>query len=165
MYLFSSDVRAVMDCFRHVVRTLRVSARGAEKRLGVSGAQLFVLQKLAESGSLSVGELAERTATDQSSVSVVVSRLTARKFVACRPGKSDSRRVEVRLTMGGRRLLRRAPRATQIELIDALGRLPRATRRALARSLQALVREIGSEAPPPMFFEDETPGKLDHARP
>src|SRR6266542_1942410 len=154
------DVRIVMDCLRHVVRTLRVSARAAEKRVGVSGAQLFVLQKLAEADALSVGELALRTATDQSSVSVVVRRLAGRKLVGCRPGKSDGRRVEVRLTDRGKRLLRRAPPATQVDLIAALSRLPRPTRRALAESLQALAAQIGSQAPPPMFFEDEASGKL-----
>ena len=40
------DMVAVMDALRRVVRALRVSARAAERRFGISGAQLFVLEKL-----------------------------------------------------------------------------------------------------------------------
>src|SRR5262245_18080162 len=41
------DMRALLDALRHLVRELRQSATAAERRLGISGAQLFVLQNLA----------------------------------------------------------------------------------------------------------------------
>src|SRR4051794_8130303 len=69
------DVRAIMDAIRRIVRVLRVSSRAAEKQVGLSGAQLFVLHKLADTPALSLNELADRTRTHQSSVSVVVQRL------------------------------------------------------------------------------------------
>jgi DNA-binding MarR family transcriptional regulator len=144
-----------MDGFRHVVRALRVSARSAEKSAGLSGAQLFVLQQLGGGGALSIGELAERTATDQSSVSVVVGRLANRGLVTRRQGARDGRRVEVSVTPRGKTILKRTPEAVQIQLLHALGRLPRAARRALATSLQALLREMRVAAAPPMFFEEE----------
>jgi DNA-binding MarR family transcriptional regulator len=156
------DVRTIMDGLRHVVRVLRLSARAAEKGAGISGAQLFVLQELGAGESLSIGELAERTATDQSSVSVVVARLAGRKLVARKHGAKDARRVEVSLTPRGRTVLRRSPAAVQVDLLRALGRLSRPTRRALATSLQALVREMGVAAAPPMFFEEEPSNRRRH---
>jgi DNA-binding MarR family transcriptional regulator len=145
-----------MDGFRHVVRVLRVSARAAEKTAGLSGAQLFVLQQLDGGATLSIGELAERTATDQSSVSVVVGRLADRNLVTRRQGARDGRRIEVSLTPRGKSILKRSPEASQAELLRALVRLPHATRRALATSLQALLGEMRVGAPPPMFFEEES---------
>jgi hypothetical protein len=35
-------VRVVLDCVRRIVRALRDSSREAERRVGISGAQLFV---------------------------------------------------------------------------------------------------------------------------
>jgi DNA-binding MarR family transcriptional regulator len=156
------DVRTVMDGFRHVVRALRVSARAAEKGAGISAAQLFVLQQLGEKQALSIGELAERTATDQSSVSVVVGRLAGRRLVTRRHGARDGRRVEVRLTPRGRELVLRSPRPVQVQLLHALDRLPRRTLHALATSLQALVSEMGAGESPPMFFEEEPPRRGRH---
>ncbi|HEU4564086.1 MAG TPA: MarR family winged helix-turn-helix transcriptional regulator [Gemmatimonadaceae bacterium] len=132
------DVSAVLDGIRCITRALRVSSREAEQRLGVSGAQLFVLQQLAQSPARSLNELAQRTRTDQSSASVVVSRLVARGLVAREVAVDDGRRVTLRVTPAGRAIVRRAPAAAQARLVAALERLPRAQVATLARALAAL---------------------------
>jgi DNA-binding MarR family transcriptional regulator len=149
------DLRQIMDDLRHIVRALRVSSRGTEKRLGISGAQLFVLQRLAEARPVSLGQLAERTHTDPSSVSVVVSRLVQRGLVLRAPSEEDARRAEVRLTSRGRALAKRAPEALQSRLVEALAGLPRETRRGLADGLAALVAGMKIGGSPRMFFEDD----------
>src|ERR1700693_6047167 len=56
----SADARAVLDAIRRIVRLLRPSDRAAEKKTGLSGAQLFVLQQLrAAGGELTPGELSQ----------------------------------------------------------------------------------------------------------
>jgi DNA-binding MarR family transcriptional regulator len=150
-----ADVQSVLDGIRRLVQFLRLSGRAAE-RAGVSAAQLFVLQKLAEAPALSVNELAARTLTHQSSVSVVVQRLEERGLVARKRAGSDGRRVEVSLTRRGRQSLQRTPDASQSRLIAALGKLPLRERRSLAGALRGLLRvlDISGAAPPPMFFEE-----------
>src|SRR5438270_8768962 len=70
-----SDSLRILDSIRRLVRLLRVSDRQAQADLGISGAQLFVLTELGKTPALSLGDLAGRKRTDQSSVSVVVTRL------------------------------------------------------------------------------------------
>jgi DNA-binding MarR family transcriptional regulator len=125
--------------------------------VGVSGAQLFVLQSLSEAQVASIGELALRTHTDQSSVSVVVARLARRGLVTRAESRADGRRAEVRLTVAGRALLRRSPESTQTRLIGALKGLPRERRQQLGHTLGDLVRAMGLSGEPSMFFEDEAP--------
>jgi DNA-binding MarR family transcriptional regulator len=146
--------RKVLDAVRHVVRTLREASRSSERAVGVSGAQLFVLHRLASGGPLSVNELAARTLTHQSSVSVVVTKLEAQCLVARTRSADDARRVEVSLTPGGRALLSRAPAAAQDRLIAALAVVGRPVRERLAADLTALVEAMGgADRHPPMFFE------------
>src|SRR5499427_8859613 len=155
------DMRFVMDAFRRVVRALRVSARAAERRFGVSGAQLFVLEKLAEAPARAVDELAERTLTDQSSVSIVLTRLEERGLVARRQSKEDARRVEIALTPAGRALARKAPEPAQERLIAGLRRLRPTQLRSLARALAALVHALELEGEPAgMFFEHQSPRRV-----
>ena len=71
-----------MNAVRSIVRAFRVNTRAIELKMGISLAQLFVLQQLTERPADSLNELAERTATHQSSVSVVVRRLVERGFVS-----------------------------------------------------------------------------------
>src|SRR3954463_2640556 len=120
----AQDTRAVLDAVRRIVRELHQSSRAAEKLVGVSAAQLFVLQKLAEFPGASMNELAARTHTHQSSVSTVVARLVERGLVLRAPAADDGRRLELRLAADGRRLVTRAPDAAQSRLIQAIERLP-----------------------------------------
>jgi DNA-binding MarR family transcriptional regulator len=148
-----------LDNLRLLVRALRVSARGAEKAVGITGAQLFVLQTLHEARVASIGELALRTHTDQSSVSVVVERLVRRRLVARAESKADARRVEIRLTASGRALLRRSPEPTQPRLIAGLEKLEPTMRQQLGAALGKLAESMGLSEPPRMFFEEEPRGR------
>ena len=149
------DVQAILDAVRHVVQALRESSRLAERQVGLTGAQLFVLQKLAESPALSVNELAERTHTHQSSVSTVVSRLVDRRLVRRARAADDARRVRLSLTARGTQVAGRAPDLAQERLILGIERLPAARRRELARTLSALAEAVRpTSRAPVMFFED-----------
>jgi DNA-binding MarR family transcriptional regulator len=142
----STEIAAAMTAIRRIVRVLRIASRAAEKVLGVSGAQLVVLQHLAEAEAApSIAELATLTSTDPSSVSVVVSRLCGRGLAARRVSKVDGRRAEVVITPAGRALLRRAPTPVQTRMILALSRLPAARRRETVAALEAIVKELGPE--------------------
>jgi DNA-binding MarR family transcriptional regulator len=151
------DVRSILDSIRRIVRTLRVASRAAEKEVGLSGAQLFVLHHLAEAPALSLNDLAERTKTHQSSVSVVVQRLVERGLVVRQRSGADARRVELTLTPEARALLRKSPGAAQDRLIDAVQRLPATSRHRLAGLLERLVLDLGAEeGAVSMLFEEET---------
>jgi DNA-binding MarR family transcriptional regulator len=152
----SSDVRVVLDGIRRIVQALRASSRAVEKVVGLSAAQLFVLLKLYGEEALSINELAARTLTHQSSVSVVVARLVEQGLVARRRSPLDRRRVELTLTRRGRAVLAKAPQAAQDRLIEAIESLPRVERRSLARNLERLSRALRFQGPPAMLFEDAT---------
>ncbi|HYP78298.1 MAG TPA: MarR family winged helix-turn-helix transcriptional regulator [Polyangiaceae bacterium] len=149
------EVREVLNSLRQIVRSLRVSSRAAEQRVGISGAQLFVLSCLARQSPCSVNELAARTATDQSSVSVVVSRLVALGHVRRARSKTDRRSVELSLTRSGRALLESAPEAAQDRLIASLAQLKNAELRTLSRLLGKVVDGADvSQQVPSLFFEE-----------
>lgn len=153
------DTRAALDAIRRIVQTLRQGSRWAERHVGLSGAQLFVLQKLAESPAMSLNELAARTRTHQSSVSTVVSRLVASRFVRRARSAEDRRTLELSLAPRGRQLLARAPGAPQDRLIRAIERLSGSRRRLLASALTELAQQMDDKAGvPSMFFEERARG-------
>jgi MarR family transcriptional regulator, lower aerobic nicotinate degradation pathway regulator len=151
-----NDAREVMDGLRRIVQRLRVFSRRAEREQGISGPQLFALQLLADHPDLSVGALAERTLTHQSTVSTVVAPLIRKGLVSRRADEADGRRAVLSLTRAGQAVLQRSPTAPQAGLIRALERLPARTRRGLAEGLNAWLAEMGaaSSSPAPLFFDD-----------
>ena len=145
-----------MNAVRSIVRALRINTRAVELRMGISLAQLFVLQQLSERPAQSLNELAERTATHQSSVSVVVRRLVERGLASRTPSSTDKRRIEIDVTQAGRDLLAGAPVTVSMQLMDALERMSREDRDTLADLLERWLREANVDiATPPMMGEEE----------
>ena len=149
------EVTGVVNGLRRIVRALHRSHRIAEQKFDLSAAQLLVMQRLAEVPSLSVNELANRTFTHQSTVSVVVTRLVGRGLVRRSRADDDARRAELALTASGRVLLQRAMSSALAQLIDALDAMPTSRLRLIGGCLDSVVDALGVSAEPPgMFFED-----------
>lgn len=150
---------SVLKSIRLLVGGLRTASRDAEKKFGISGAQLYVLQKLSAESGLSMNELAERTLTHQSSVSVVVTRLEEKKLVERKKSAQDARRLEIRLTGKGKSILARAPNPVQNRLLKAIESLSESDRKKLASLLSALNTHAGFVGAAPLFFEEARKGE------
>lgn len=151
----TTDNQRILDCIRRLVRYLRLSDRAAQALVGLSGAQLFVLNELGKTPALSLNELADRTRTDQSSVSVVVTRLVDAGLVSRERSRDDARRLVLTLTKSGRAAVQKAPRAAQERILAALEHMPPAERRHFADTFTVILDAIGAESAAPMLFEDE----------
>ena len=151
-----NDLARSMDAVRGIVRALRINTRQIELKIGISLAQLFVLQQVAERPAESLNDLAERTATHQSSVSVVVRRLVDRGLVSRRSSAIDKRRVQIALTPAGQKLLLDAPRTISGRLLAALEQFSPTEQRQLADLLDAWINNAGiSVTSAPMMGEDD----------
>jgi DNA-binding MarR family transcriptional regulator len=149
------DPQRVLDAFRNLVKALRLADRAGLERHGLGSAQVFVLHQLNRESPLSINELAERTATDQSTVSVVVNKLVEKGFVTRERSNDDARRVALALTAKGRLTVRKLPSPIQHGLIESVRQLPASRARALAEMLEQVVGALGvAEKRPPMFFDE-----------
>jgi len=143
-----------MDALRRIVGSLRSADAASEALLGVSSAQLFVLRELAKTEPLTIGELAQRTATAQSSVSEVVARLASKALVVRQRSAIDRRRIDVSLSESGRTLVQRADETVQEKLLAGFSRLSDARQTLTAAGLQSWVTAAGfADIEPTMFFE------------
>jgi DNA-binding MarR family transcriptional regulator/nitroimidazol reductase NimA-like FMN-containing flavoprotein (pyridoxamine 5'-phosphate oxidase superfamily) len=132
-----------MNALRQLVRALRAADSESEASLGVTVAQLFVLRAIRSAGSVSVSELAHRTATAQSSVSEVVTRLARKGVIVRRRSAADRRRTEIALSESGNALLARVPETVQERLIAAFRRWPTRRQRAAAWLLGTWIGDAG----------------------
>lgn len=144
-----------LNAVRSMMRALRINSREIEGKIGMSLAQVFVLEELAERPADSLGEIAARTATHQSSVSMVLKRLVAGGFVARTAHPRDQRRLQFSITPSGSQMLVRAPKTIQVRLIAALGTIAPGDQTRLVRLLERwlTIAEIDN-ASPPMLLED-----------
>jgi DNA-binding MarR family transcriptional regulator len=152
-----APTRRVMDSLRRLVRVLGASARGPAPH-GATGAQLFVLRQIGAAPGLSIGELAARTLTGQSTVSEVVTRLVERGMVSRRANPADARQTRLQLTARGRAAVEDTEPTAQERLATGLTTLDSRDREQLARALEQWLDAAGlAELPATMFFEEDHP--------
>jgi len=152
----SQAIEQTMSAIRSLIREMRMNTRAIESKAGMSLAQLFVLHCLAEKSADSLNELADRTATHQSSVSVVVTRLLQKGYVSRTPSAVDRRRVLLEITPLGREILASAPKTIQMRLISSLRGMSPEDAATLATLMRRWVAgaEIDTSLAP-MLGEDE----------
>jgi DNA-binding MarR family transcriptional regulator len=153
------ELHEILDAFRAIVQALRAGADGRSAS-PVTAAQLFALQQIAAHPDASVNEIAALTFTHQSSVSVVIQRLVDAGLVRKSPA-GDRRRTLLNATARGKKLLARAPRSVQQDLVAALSGLSAADRRTLARLMKIVAAAVRVDRfpHPPMFFESPGAGR------
>jgi DNA-binding MarR family transcriptional regulator len=143
-----------LNHLRTLVSALSHSARAVERSTGITNAQLFLLQQLAEVDTLSVNDLAGRARTQQSTVSIVVARLVRAGLAAKRKSAADGRIAVISLTPKGRRLLAHAPAPPTAALFSAIEKLSERDIRSLSGGLRALVSALDLSPPEvTMLFE------------
>lgn len=149
-----SDGQAVMNSLRQIVHALETGSRAAQRSVGLSGAQLLVLQILAGGQVMSLNQLAHESHTHQSSVSVVVSRLVEAGLVKRSPAAQDARRLELSVTATGRKALQAGFVTPQERLMASLRGIAPERVGLLRVLLEEVVVLSGFEAgTPPMFLE------------
>ncbi len=127
-----------------------------QSRCGLSGAQLYVLQRFGPAEALCVNEVAARTNTDQSSVSVVLSLLVKNGFLGKKPSPTDRRKSLHAVTPAGRRIAERSGTVVQDRLMQGISLLSQDEKTQLARLLEKVVRGAELETEPAsLFFEDD----------
>ena len=148
----------MFDALRWIVRELRLAQGPAGQGPALSAAQMFVLHVLKAHGTLSMGDLAERTATDPSSVSVVVRKLHDKRLVAKRPAPEDHRKWRVTLTAAGAGIVDQAPIPVQQVLMERMAHLAPDQLHSLAELLEQVAPARDGTHPAPMFFQERPRG-------
>lgn len=146
----ANETARILVAMRRLVRFLRLENGSRNGKL--STAQLFVLVQLGREPQLSIRDLAERTMTDPSSVSVVVSKLCDQSLIRRDQDPQDKRRALLSLTPAGKRLVARVPDLPQVRIADGLARLAGPQRKQVAEALELLVSAIGADELAPRMF-------------
>lgn len=128
--------------FRIIIRAAQRHSAAIQKQCGVSGAQLWMLQEIADAPGLRVGELAARMAIHQTTTSNLIDALEKRGYLKKSRDEADQRVVNLLLTPAGARVLRKAPSPARGLLPEALARVDPKKRAQLDAGLQALLDVI-----------------------
>lgn len=140
----ASDITPVdaLKKLRIIIRAAQKHSAWIEKQCGVSGAQLWMMQELHDSPGLRVGEVADRMAIHQTTVSNLLDSLVKNGYVTKTRDSGDQRVVRLALSVQGAALLERAPKPARGLLPEALRKLDQQGLQELDKGLQVLLDVI-----------------------
>jgi DNA-binding MarR family transcriptional regulator len=130
----------VLRQFRVVIRSIKQHYQWVERRCGVSGAQLWAMERIAATRGITPGDLARELAIHPSTASNLLARLEALKLVERHRRHADQRRVQLYLTARAQAVLAKAPRPLKGVLQQALADLPPTQLARLHKGLDELLR-------------------------
>jgi DNA-binding MarR family transcriptional regulator len=127
---------------RIVIRAAQRHSLWVEKQCGVNGAQLWIMQELADAPGLRVGHITARLAIAQTTTSNLLDGLVKKGYVVKTRDSDDARVVKLALSAPGLALLEAAPKPARGLLPEALAKLDGADLASLNAGLQGLLESI-----------------------
>ena len=131
---------------RRILRSTELYARSLAQAAGLSPAQLRVLQiVVGEGGSATPTLLATRMGVSQATVTALVDKLVARRFVLRERSARDRRQTNVMITDAGRSAAEEAPDALQQRYVKAFQSLADWEQAQLVASLERVAAMLDAE--------------------
>jgi DNA-binding MarR family transcriptional regulator len=130
---------AVIIELRKIIQVIEQNSKRLVRRVGLTGPQLVILKEIANHQQVSVGDIARRASLSQGTVTGILERLEKRDLVRRQRSRDDRRRVLVRITDAGDRLLAKAPPLFQEDFVEQFNQRPVWLQTMILSSLQHLV--------------------------
>jgi len=126
--------------FRVIFNAVRTHFRQVETETGLGGAQVWALSLIQKSPGLGVGDIAVGMDIHQSTASNLIKVLLKKELITLSKSDGDKRVVELRVTLEGKKALKKIPGPFKGVLPDALRQLDAVTLSSLNRDLEKLVQ-------------------------
>ena len=133
---------ATLKSFRIIYGSVRRQLREVQQTCGISGSQLWMLHEVKRSQSIGISDLASKLSIHQSTCSQLVEKLVRAGLVRKVRQTADQRRVELKVTPKGERLLLRAPGPAEGVLPEAIAELTADQIRTLYRGLAYVIAAL-----------------------
>ena len=134
------DTVALADALRPALLQVGRELRREARALGASPEQVALLVSIKYAPGIGIRELAARERVSPPAMTKHVDRLERDGLVERKPSEDDRRRVGVRLTEDGQRLLRRVRSRRTAWLAQRLGELDEDALAAIAAAVEPLAR-------------------------
>jgi len=138
----ASDLAAsdsVMIALRKIIRAIDMNSKKLVKRVGLTGPQLVILREIARRREVTAVQIAQAVSLSQATVTGILERMEKRQLIARQRSDRDKRRIMIRITANGDRILENAPPLMQEEFVERFCSLQEWEQMMILSALQRLV--------------------------
>jgi DNA-binding MarR family transcriptional regulator len=129
----------VLIALRRITQAIDLHSKSLEKKYGITGPQLVVLQELWKHKEITVGELAKSVHLGQATVTGILTRLEKRGYLKRQRSSTDKRKVMIKATDECKRLLDAAPSPLQETFLNQYENIQNWEQHMILTALQRVV--------------------------
>jgi len=126
----------VLISLRRIIQAIDLHSRQLARQHGITTPQLIILKQIQGKEAMTVSEVARQVSLKQATVTDILNRLEYKGLVLREKDTKDRRRVLVRETDAGKKLLKTAPSPLQETFLEKYGDLEDWKQHMILASLQ-----------------------------
>ena len=130
----------ILSALRRVIRSVDIYSKKLNTELGLTTPQLLCLHALAKSDSMILTDLAKEVNLGVSTVNGIIDRLEAKQFLTRNRSAEDRRKVCLKISSSGEKIVLQAPSLLQDKLSTSLSELADNEQLAITESLELVVK-------------------------
>ncbi len=129
---------------RKIIRAIDLRSKKLSKEAGITGPQLLILQELARVDGITAKEVSTNIHLSQATVTSILDRLEAKRFIKRVRSDSDRRRVALFLTDDGTNALSSAPQPIEDRFVEKFSALKDWQQYQLLSSVEQIADMMGA---------------------
>ena len=115
--------RDLLISIRKIIQAIDIHSRMLNKKFGLTGPQLIVLQEIASHGQISITPLSKKTSLSQATVTDITKRLEAKGLIARKRREDDKRATSLFLSEKGQAVMENLPPLLQEKFTDRFSKI------------------------------------------
>lgn len=131
--------KEMLVSLRKINRAISLHSKNLNRRFGLTGPQLVILNEIARYELITVTQLARSISLSQATVTDILNRLVKKGLVERTRDTKDRRRVLIRVTPNCHDILSHAPPALQDTFVDRYANLPEWEQLMILSALKRIV--------------------------
>lgn len=134
----------VLKTLRQIMRAVDIHSQYLNKKIGLTGPQLLLLNEIRKSGELSTGDLAKAVNLAQATVTSIVDRLEKKDLVVRSRPTEDKRKMHLSLTPKALEVLDASPSFIQDEFLEQFESLESWEQSQILANLQRVAKMMNA---------------------
>jgi len=137
--------REILISLRKIMRAIDIHSKNLNRKYGLTGPQLLILQEIATEDRIAITVLSRRISLSQTTVTDVINRLHKKGLVLKIRDEKDKRRVFVQLTESSMDILKKTPPPLQEEFIHRFLKLEEWEKMMILSAMNRMVDMMAAE--------------------
>ena len=130
---------------RKIIRAISLHSKALNRKYGITGPQLMVLQEISNHGQISVTALAKSISLSQATATDIVNRLEKRELLTKIRSDQDKRRITIKLSEKCLQILEQAPPPLQETFIKRFSHLEEWEQLMILSAMKRVVHMMAAE--------------------